>query len=292
MPVHIETNDIRVFKAVWDENGFKRAADKLFVTQSAVSQTIANLEDKLETKLFERNPLKLTETGIRLLNYAESVLAEEETVLDDIRNIRHGILATLSVALSGTVAELHGDDLLKAYIDTSPLTRVKLNVMPSRQIITAVSSDLWELGFGPFQQNMPDVFETLPLFTDERILMIAAEHPSLTAVREGNLTDVPLIVSHLDDPDLRPAIDKLRNNFGSIWEISDLRLRLSMIRTGRGMSYLDSKLVAAMPELVPVDNVAFARIPLTFGLFHRKRKQLSTGARQFIDVCQSHFANR
>ena len=51
MSIHIETQEIRVFKAIYDENGFKRAADKLFVTQSAVSQTLANLERKLETIL-------------------------------------------------------------------------------------------------------------------------------------------------------------------------------------------------------------------------------------------------
>ena len=76
MSIHIETQEIRVFKAIYDENGFKRAADKLFVTQSAVSQTLANLERKLETILMERNPLKLTEPGIRFLNYAEAVLAK------------------------------------------------------------------------------------------------------------------------------------------------------------------------------------------------------------------------
>ena len=47
MPLHIETHEIRVFKAVYEHNGFKKAADTLFVTQSAVSQTIANLEHKL-----------------------------------------------------------------------------------------------------------------------------------------------------------------------------------------------------------------------------------------------------
>ena len=95
MPLHIETQEIRVFKAIYDENGFKRAADKLFVTQSAVSQTLANLERKLETILMERNPLKLTEPGIRFLNYAEAVLGEEQGVLTDINNIKNGILSTL-----------------------------------------------------------------------------------------------------------------------------------------------------------------------------------------------------
>ena len=148
MPLHIETQEIRVFKAVYEENGFKKAADKLFVTQSAVSQTISNLEKKLDTLLLQRNPLKLTETGIRLLNYAEAVLAEEDNLLTDINNINNGILSTLLIAMNSTVNSLYGSELVGKYCDESPLTRIKLNVMPSRQIITAIASDLWELGFG------------------------------------------------------------------------------------------------------------------------------------------------
>ena len=103
MPIHVEMQEIRVFKAIYDENGFKRAADKLFVTQSAVSQTLANLERKLDVILMERNPLKLTESGIRFLNYAEGALGEEHGVLTDINNIKNGILSTLLLTMNGTI---------------------------------------------------------------------------------------------------------------------------------------------------------------------------------------------
>lgn len=293
MPVHIETNEIRVFKAVYEENGFKKAADKLFVTQSAVSQTIANLERKLDTLLLERNPLKLTEAGIRLLNYAEAVLAEEENALADIRNIKHGILSTLMLAMNSTVNARYGRALVRAYCDQSPLTRIKVNVMPSRQIITAIGSDLWELGFGPFQQQMPPHFQTIPLFTDTRRLMISKHYASLPRYLKNpeQLTErVPLIVSHLDDPDMRPAIDKLRDSFGTIWEITDLNLRIDLVAQGLGMSYLDGRIIETDPrceDFIELETLPFASIPLTFGLYHRKRKQLSTGATRFIDVCKS-----
>ena len=216
MPVHLETHEIRVFKTVYEENGFNRAAEKLFVTQSAVSQTIANLEHKLDTLLFQRKPLKLTEAGIRLLQYAQTVLSEEETVLADLNNIKNGVLSTLHLAMNSTVNHLYGPSLIQAYCDTHPLTRIKLSVMPSRQIITSVASELWELGFGPFQQTMPDRFRTIPLFHENRHLVVHKHRISPGSSPEDILHDIPLIVSHLDDPDLRPTIDKLRDNFGTI----------------------------------------------------------------------------
>ncbi len=288
MPVHIELNEIRVFKAVYEENGFKRAADRLFVTQSAVSQTIANLEHKLDTVLFERKPLKLTEAGIRLLNYAESMLREHDTVLADINNIKHGVLATLPLVMSSSTNEVFGEQLLESFLTDSPLTRLKVSILPSRQIIAAIHSDLWELGFGPFQKVMPPQFQARPLYTDERCLVIS-EHHELSNNLDELLPRVPLVVSHLDDPDMRPAIDKLRDAFGNIWEVSDLNLRMRLIRTGKAMGYLDNRYLhkVGMADLRVVEEFPFARIPLTFGLYHRKRKPLSTAAIKFMDVCRA-----
>jgi DNA-binding transcriptional LysR family regulator len=290
MPIHIDTQEIRVFKAICDHQGFQKAADKLFITQSAVSQTISGLEKKLDSRLLQRNPLKLTETGARLLDYAHMVLSEEDHVLTDISHIKHGISSTLSLAISGTANKLYGDQLLAAFLERSPLTRIKLNVMPSRQIISAVSGNLWELGFGPFQQVMPASIETMPLFQDQRTLMMSQDNAArLKAGEKAELSNLPLIVSHLDEPDMRPAIDKLRNHFGNIWEINDMSLRIKLVARGLGMAYLDESLVARHEnggELQAVEFARVSRIPLQFGLFYSRGQVLSSGAVNFIEICK------
>ena len=287
MPIHLETNEIRVFKTVYEENGFNRAAEKLFISQSAVSQTIANLEHKLDTLVFHRKPLSLTEAGMRLLHYAETVLSEEETTLADIRNIRHGVLSTLHLAMNATVNGLFGDHLLGAFCDAHPLTRLKVSVLPSRQIITAVSSELWELGLGPFQQTMPDRFRCIPLFSETRHLVVADGALPSGVSAEDALQKMPLIVSHLDDPDLRPTFDKLRDNFGTIWEVNDLSLRLSLVLQGLGMTFLDARLIDGREGLTHLDQFSFSTIPLTYGVYYRRDKQLSAGAGMFIKVCEN-----
>ena len=62
--MQIERNEIRVFAAVVEEGGFSRAAERLHVSQSAVSQAVANLEHKLDTRLLlRRGQPRLTEAG-------------------------------------------------------------------------------------------------------------------------------------------------------------------------------------------------------------------------------------
>ena len=291
MPIHLETHEIRVFKTVYEENGFNRAAEKLFVTQSAVSQTIANLEHKLDTLIFHRKPLKLTEAGMRLLHYAQTVLSEEDTVLSDLRNIKNGVLSTLHLAVNSTVNTLYGGQLVRQFCDVNPLSRIKLAVLPSRQIVTSVSSELWELGLGPFQQTMPDRFRTIPLFEEERHLVVAKHKLEPNASAEDILHGVPLIVSHLDDPDIRPTLEKLRDNFGTIWEVNALSLRLDLVNQGLGMTYLDQRILDQHPEVAIIDQFSFSTIPLTYGIYYRRDKQISSGAHQFIKVCESFDFN-
>lgn len=291
---HLEIQEVRVFKAVCDTGGFKSAADKLFVTQSAVSQTVANLERKLGTLLIERGkPIALTESGLRLLAYANVLMREEHEVLTDIADIRQGVASTLEIAMSGSVSQLFGNELLEDYCDSNPLTRLKVDVMPSRKIIQGVLADTLELGFGPFQHQMPNLLETIALFRESRKLVINKFHPALPrllADPEGCLQEIPLMVSHLEDPDVRPAIEKLRNEFGTIWEISNLSLRLNMVSRNIGMCYVDERVLkanAVCANFVQLQGLSFSDIDLTFGLYYRKRRTLSTGAKQFIDICQS-----
>ncbi len=291
---HLEIQEVRVFKAVCDTGGFKSAADKLFVTQSAVSQTVANLERKLGTLLIERGkPIALTESGLRLLAYANVLMREEHEVLTDIADIRQGVASTLEIAMSGSVSQLFGNELLEDYCDSNPLTRLKVDVMPSRKIIQGVLADTLELGFGPFQHQMPNLLETIALFRESRKLVINKFHPALPrllADPEGCLQEIPLMVSHLEDPDVRPAIEKLRNEFGTIWEISNLSLRLNMVSKNIGMCYVDERVLkanAVCANFVQLQGLSFSDIDLTFGLYYRKRRTLSTGAKQFIDICQS-----
>ena len=295
MPIHIENQEARVFKTVYEEGGFKKAADKLHVTQSAVSQTLSNLERKLDTRLLERtSPPQLTDTGLRFLHYAELVLNEESAALADINNIRKGILSTLILCMNSTVARLYADDLMQTFCVSHPLTRLKVEVMPSRQIIATVASGQRELGFGPFQQKMPVFFDLRPLFRDHRKLVVSRAHagyPALCADPLRGIRQVPLIVSHLDDPDLRPTLEKLRDTFGTIWEVNDLNLRVKLVSEGMGISYMDGRILASHPlcaDFTELGNLPFSSIPLTFGLIARKDKNLSEGTRQFMDICERY----
>jgi len=144
--MQIERNELRCFHAVIEAGGFSRAAERLDLSQSAVSQTIANLEHRLGTSLLHRgSPPQPTEAGIRLLRFAETMLNEERETLADIGQIKSGALSTLSLALSPAANSRMGVALLKEFCERNPLTRLKVVVAPSREICTASPRDAGSL---------------------------------------------------------------------------------------------------------------------------------------------------
>jgi DNA-binding transcriptional LysR family regulator len=293
--LRLENSELRALSAVIEEGGFKRAAEALHLSQSAVSQAVAGLESKLETSLIVRGKaLRLTAAGKRLFDHAVEVLRDEQQVLEDIAQLKEGKTETLSLAMSASINRFYGPELISAYYRLNPQSSMKIAEMPSRSIIYAVLSGSAELGLGPFQKHMP-AFDTIPLYKDSRHLVVSPRHAQYAAMIAGDeraLKRTPLIASALDNPDMRPSIARLRDQFSAVWEVSSLSLRVDMVAQGMGVTFFDRKLLQEHPlchDFRIMDDVSFGRIDRQVGLYFRSGKNLSTSARQFITLCKRYW---
>ena len=291
--MRIERNDIRVLSAVVEEGSFSRAALRLNVSQSAVSQTVANLEHKLEAPLLVRsNPVVPTEAGLRLFGFAQTVEHEERNALADLARIKRGALATLNLAINSAVNRFHGRELMLEFCARNPLTRLKLDVAPSREIVHGVVDGRWELGFGPFEQRMPGQLRAHPFFAEERTLVVHDRHPARAALTRRpaqGLSEATLITSYLDDAAKRPGLARLRNEFASVWEVSNLELRIALCQAGMGVTYLSEQLLEALCGFARIRGPNFATIERRVGLFYKRHKPLSAAAKRFVALCQERF---
>ncbi|HZE42901.1 MAG TPA: LysR family transcriptional regulator [Steroidobacteraceae bacterium] len=291
--MQVERHELRCFHAVIEAGGFSRAAERLDLSQSAVSQTIANLEHRLGTSLLRRgNPPQPTEAGIRLLRFAETTLNEERETLADISQIKSGALSTLSLALSPAANSRIGVALLKEFCERNPLTRLKVVVAPSREIVHGVGEGRWELGFGPFHHNMPAHFVLHPCFSETRRLMIARDHPARSALARDGLStmrELPLLTSYLDDSAHRATGERLRDAFGSVWEVSHMELRLALVADGKGVTYVSDLLPAVPPQLVPVEGLPYSSIDRQVGAYSLKHQPMSQAGTRFLALCHERW---
>lgn len=292
--MRLETRELHFLLAVAENRGFARAAEQLAISQSAVSQTISGLEKKLEQRLIERSPFALTDAGERLLIFAQSQGHEEALVLRDLDDIRRGEQAKLSLAVNGTINRYHAPLLVHDYCKANPFARLHIEELPSRKVLQAVVSGAVELGMGPFQSHMP-ALEVIPLYEELRTLVVARKHPLMDQLRSNaleTLGSIPLIVSYLDEPEQRPGIQRIRNRFSRVWEVSSTSLRLRLLVEAHGVGYVGDQVLAQesiCDDLTEVKSLEFSRIKRQVGLVYRKHSSLTPGARRFVKLCRERW---
>lgn len=124
----MELYQLRSFATVAKMGHLTRAAEKLHLSQPAVSAQIKALEEELELALFERTPsgMVLTSAGARLLADAESVLVAARALLNVAKALTGEIIGRLRVGTSSDPGFIRVGEFLNVHIERHPLLEVEL----------------------------------------------------------------------------------------------------------------------------------------------------------------------
>jgi DNA-binding transcriptional LysR family regulator len=155
LSIRMTFDQIRTFLWVARLGGFRKAAERLHLSQPAISTRIANLEDELRVPLFERGPgeLVLTKHGMLLLSYAEQMLFVEEEIKQRVANPSE-TEGLFRVGASETIAQSWLPDFLKAFSQKYPRVNVDLTVDISLNLRAALLERRLDLAFlmGPVSE--------------------------------------------------------------------------------------------------------------------------------------------
>ncbi|MDX6415043.1 MAG: LysR family transcriptional regulator, transcriptional activator of the cysJI operon [Gaiellaceae bacterium] len=174
----MDTRQLAAFCAVVERKSFSQAAERLGVTQPAVSLQIRSLEQRLGRQLLDRSGRRVepTEAGLRLYVSAQRLLALEEHLLEELDADDEGeITGTLELGAStgpgGTVVPL----LLCEFQEHHPDVRVRLTVSDTQTLVDRVAERELELGIvGAGRRHRGVSFE--PFFRDEVVLACPPGH--------------------------------------------------------------------------------------------------------------------
>ncbi|MGW0878101.1 LysR substrate-binding domain-containing protein [Streptomyces sp. NPDC002671] len=180
----MELRQLSYFVAVAEELHFGRAADRLHIVQSAVSQQIQRLERELGAVLFDRSPrrVRLTAAGERLLPEARAVLAAAEKARACV-----AAPAGLRVGTSTGLGS-HLDRVLAAFAERAPDVPVELFSLPVGERLARVAAGRLDAAFVRAAEPPPGV-RVLPLWPDPLVAALPAAHP-LAARAELDLADL------------------------------------------------------------------------------------------------------
>jgi DNA-binding transcriptional LysR family regulator len=225
----MDTRQLAAFCEVVDRKSFSQAAERLGVTQPAVSLQIRSLEKRLGTKLLDRSGRRVepTESGQRLYRAAQRMLAVEGQLLDELGGEDGALRGELTLGAStgpgGTVVPV----LLGEFQSEHPELTVALSISDTNRVIEQVAERELELGIvGASPRHRGVMFE--PFFRDEVILVVPPGHPFAgKEVTLEQLREEPLILMQ-EGAGVRQVIeDELRRGPVRLRDL-DVRLELGL----------------------------------------------------------------
>jgi DNA-binding transcriptional LysR family regulator len=295
----MELSQLEVFLAVARERRFSRAADKLFRTQSAVSQTIRKLEDELGEALFDRSSREgvLTDAGKVLYEYAEKLInlrGEATGSLSELRELRKGKL----VIAANEFTVLYLLPVLAEFRRVHPMIKITVKRALGSHIpddVLSYAAEFGVLSYEPQETNLHSVV----VFLDELVFVVPPKHP-LASARHVSIRQLGAesFVAHIVNSPYREKVIQLfkshKTPLHMDLELPTLQAIKQYVAMGNG--------VALIPEISVETELArgeLVRIPVRelqlkrkLRMIYRKGGNLSHAARAFLKVAEAVATER
>jgi DNA-binding transcriptional LysR family regulator len=244
------------FAAVAQTRSFSRAADKIHITQSALSQRVLKLEEELEATLFirDRAGVQLTEVGHELLRYCQSKEGLEEEFLSHMRSKgRNELSGEIRIGAFSSVARSVILPSLSSLLRENPLVRLNLVIRELRDLPDLLRRSEIDLMILDHRLDK-DGLEAVPLGFERNVLV----------QRRG--AQVPDIYLDHDEEDLvtrkflrlaGKKVAKLERRY-----LNDVYGLLDGVRHGIGRAVLPKHLLSDAKDVVIVDPGTELKIPV------------------------------
>jgi len=245
---------LEYFVAVARERHFARAAESCYVSQPALSTSIAKLERELSVTLINRgqNFEGLTPEGERLVVWAKRVLAEHDALKAEAAAMRSGISATLRLGTGPTVSTTAGLPVA-AFCALHPLARVKVcSRLSSTELLRQLRNFELDAAIAHFGPDDQSGLEVVPLYEEQYVLLVSGEQlvPPARTITWAEAAQLPLA---LLTPDMRfrQSIDKAFASSGAVAapqvETDSVASLYAHVATGAWASVVPHTWLRAMP---------------------------------------------
>lgn len=152
----MELRHLRYFIAIAEEENFRRAADKLHVSQSPLSRQMQQLEEEISAELFEASGrgVRLTPAGRLFLEKAKAIIASVDAAAKEARETAEGRIGTITIGFEGGSSLFDTlSTLISRFRKRAPRVNVELLSMSSAEQWEALDSRQILLGYG---NRVPD----------------------------------------------------------------------------------------------------------------------------------------
>jgi len=254
LPPEFDFHALEVFVLTVELGGMTASAQQLRITQSAVSQTIARLEQGIGATLFDRTlrPLGLTPAGRALYERSTKLLATARTMVDEVREGAGQPVDKVTVAMSETLAILLTAPLLGRLGPRVARWRVRSGIsLNQQQDFLARRCDMLVTGSSVLEKHEGVVHHDV---IDDPFVMVfpTTWHGSVDALETAEA--LPFVRYSLDTgmgQRIESQLTRMRLRLPNVIEVDIVPQQLNAVALGIGWSITSLLCLAAMPWLIP-----------------------------------------
>jgi LysR family transcriptional regulator, benzoate and cis,cis-muconate-responsive activator of ben and cat genes len=270
----LNLNHLRAFVAVADCLSFSRAAQRLHISQPALSNQIRLLEEDFDAKLFVRNQrsVALTSVGKDILDDVQRLLSGADEIKQRVRRALKGTLGVLRI---GFVASATADivpRLAVTFRKSFPEVSLELKNMPTMLQVDALRQRILDVGIVRLPLGEPDI-EVLPLFSEPFAIVVSKQHPFISRDR--------ISVRDLEREPFVSYSERLAPAFFQHWtglcrkagftprilqEVAEMETALALVSAGVGVAILPEGVARRHRRAIKVVGLKEERIRSEIGL--------------------------
>jgi DNA-binding transcriptional LysR family regulator len=289
----LNLRDIRALVAVAEAGSFTRAAERLHLSQPALTVQIRRLEEAVGARLFDRNSrnVALTPTGRELLPLLRKSLEDMENVLRDARAMGEGESGTIRIACLPTFAASVLPELIIAMKRDVPRAMFQVRDVVASTVNALVRNEDADIGLTGGEVLDP-LLEVLHRGVDRLVAVCPREHALARKRRIGlsDLASFPLVLT-APGTSVRAVVDAALSEARKPLEIACepmyMMTAVAMVRAGLGVTILPetAREVRAEPGLVVrrIDHAAFVR---PIAIVRKRGRTLPAITEHFVELMQ------
>jgi DNA-binding transcriptional LysR family regulator len=288
--MNVTIRQLRAFVFVNQLKSFTKAAERLHLTQSALSLLIRQLETNLQVQLIERSSRKveLTAAGLELLASAERLLDDFDATLANVAELGAKQRGKVTIAAPYILATTFLIEVIAEFRARYPTISVLLKDSLPEEVLLQVRSSGADLGIGSFREREPGL-KWQPLFQEPMVAVYPSGHPIEKMAKLGwaDLAGEPVIALTRDSIFRDLAEDGFSQAGVSLtpaYEVAYAGTALGMVRFGLGIAVLPQCVGVLTDPSIGLKPLENPRVLRSVSVITRNGRSLSPAAEAFVDI--------
>lgn len=286
-----------VFCDVVRHRSFSRAAQENDISQSAASQLVHHLEERLGVKLIDRSkrPFVLTQEGDVYYEGCCRLVEQYLALEDKVRSLHHVVAGQVRVASIYSVGLHHMNLYVQQFLQQHGQANVRLEYLHPNRVYQDIERDLADIGLVSYPKESRTIHAIS--WRHEPMVLVCSPHHRFAGEEMISVEELrgERFVGFDEELTIRREIDRLLQQreveVEVAMEFDNIETIKRAVEIDAGVSILPEPTVLREISAGSLFAVPFADIEIVrpLGIIHRRNKELSSTAKRFIELLQNEI---